>query len=131
VNYAAIPGKLDLDLRYALSNGIDEQHLLTNAPTSACGNCQGQFPNDTTLFQRLDATATYKFDPSFVNQLGFKGDIRAKLRYTWERNGVNNWQNDPLAPFTDIPGLTNSLWLGYDNPNYNVHLIAASLIATW
>jgi len=105
---------------------------LTAAPTSACGNCQGQFPNDTTWFERLDATATYKFDPSFVNQqLGFKGDIRAKLRYTWEHNYVSNWQNDTLAPFTDIPGLTNALWLGYDNPNYNVHMFAASLIATW
>jgi hypothetical protein len=102
---------------------------LTAAPASACSNCQGQFPNDTTLFQRLDLTATYKFDPLWVERWGIKGDVKAKLRYTWERNAVNNWQNDPLAPFTPI--LPTSIWLAYDNPNYNVQMIAASLIATW
>jgi hypothetical protein len=52
------------------------------------------FPNDTTLFERLDATATYKFDPVWVRSMGFNGDLKAKLRYTWERHGVNNWQNE-------------------------------------
>ncbi len=23
--------------------------------------------------------------------------MKAKLRYTWKRNSVSNWQNDPLA----------------------------------
>jgi len=128
-NYAAIPNKLNFDARYSVSYGVDEQLLFTAASAAACGNCQGQFPNDTTLFQRLDLTATYKFDPLWVNRWGFWGDIKAKLRYTWERNAVNNWQNDPLAAFTPI--LPSSIWLAYDNPNYNVQMIAASLIATW
>ena len=128
-NYAAIPNKLNFDARYSVSYGVDEQLLFTAASAAACTNCQGQFPNDTTLFQRLDLTATYKFDPFWVNRWGFWGDIKAKLRYTWERNAVNNWQNDPLAPFTPI--LPSSIWLAYDNPNYNVQMIAASLIATW
>jgi MtrB/PioB family decaheme-associated outer membrane protein len=133
MNYAAIPGKLDFDLRYTMSWGVDEQKLLTspNMPASACSNCVGVFPNDTTLFERLDATATYKFDPIWVRSMGFNGDLKAKLRYTWERNGVNNWQNDPLAPFTNITGLTNAIWLAYQNPNYNVQMIAGSLIASW
>ena len=80
---------------------------------TACTTCVGVFPNDTTLFERLDAIATYKFDPVWVRSMGFNGDLKAKLRYTWERNGVNNWQNDPLAPFTNISGLTNAIWLGY------------------
>jgi hypothetical protein len=63
--------------------------------------------------------------------MGFAGDLRAKLRYTWERNSVTNWQNDPLAPFTNTPGLTDAIWLAYSNPNYNVQMIAASLIAFW
>jgi hypothetical protein len=55
-----------------------------------------------------------------------------RLRYTWERNAVNNWQNDPLAPFTSFVGTgANFLWMAYDNPNYNVQVIAASLIASW
>jgi MtrB/PioB family decaheme-associated outer membrane protein len=132
MNYAAIPGKLDLDLRYTLSWGVDEQKLLTDPRmTTGCTNCIGVFPNDTTLFQRLDAVATYKFDPVWVRSLGFNGDLKAKLRYTWERNGVNNWQNDPLAPFTNISGLTNAIWLASENPNYNVQMIAGSLIASW
>ena len=59
----------------------------------------GQFPDATTWFQRLDAEATYKFDKEQVAQLGWKGDIKAKLHYAWESNSVANWQNDPLAPF--------------------------------
>ena len=128
-NYAALPNKLNFDARYSVSYGVDQQLLSTAAPAAACGNCQGQFPNDTTLFQRLDLTATYKFDPIWVNRWGFWGDVKAKLRYTWERNAVNNWQNDPLAAFTPI--LPSAIWLAYDNPNYNVQMIAASLIATW
>jgi len=67
-----------------------------------------------------------------VHQLGFNGDLKASLRYTWERNAVSNWQNDPLAPFTSFVGNgANFLWMAYNNPNYNVHMIAGSLIATW
>jgi hypothetical protein len=130
VNYAAIPGKLNFDVRYAISMGVDQQ---------TCLQCSPPYPNDTTLFQRLDASAIYKFDPAWVHQMGFAGDVKFKLRYTWERNAVNNWQNDSLAPFTPFlntvngAGVTTSsfLWLAYDNPNYNVQMIAASLIASW
>ena len=65
------------------------------------------------------------------HQSGFKGDVKAKLRYTWERNSVSNWQNDPLAPFTLERSCNKLFWLAYDNPNYNVQMIAASLIASW
>ncbi|MGP0094457.1 MAG: MtrB/PioB family decaheme-associated outer membrane protein [Xanthobacteraceae bacterium] len=132
VNYEAIPGRLDLDLRYSISDGIDQMLLLTNPamPAAACSSCVGVFPNDTTLFQRLDATATYKFDPTLVHQMGWMGDVRAKLRYTWERSSVSNWQNDPLAPFTPSVSAT-AIWLAYDNPNYNVQMLSASLIARW
>jgi hypothetical protein len=133
MNYAAIPGKLDFDLRYTVSWGVDEQRLVTPADAgktfAGCTNCVGVFPNDTTLFERLDAIATYKFDPIWVRSMGFNGDLKAKLRYTWERSGVSNWQNDPLAPFTTLT--TNGIWLGYQNPNYNVQMIAGSLIASW
>ncbi len=121
VRYAAIPNKLDLDGRYTISDGVDEQ---------ICAACTPAYPNDTTLFERVDATATYKLDPTFVRQMGWKGDVKARLRYTWERNSVSNWQNDPLAAFT--PTVSDyALWLAYDNPNYTVQMIAASLVATW
>ena len=117
VNYAAIPNKLNFDVRASVSDGIDKQF---------CSQCSPAFPNVTTLDQRVDATATYKFDPAFA---GFN-DMKLKLRYSWERNAVTNWQNDPLAPFTSSVSST-ALWMAYDNPNFNVQMVSASLIVKW
>ncbi len=133
--WAAIPNTLNFDVRYSVSDGLDQQtcNLCTWKNSAGVSQPTGTpFPNDTTLFQRVDATATYRFDPSWVQQMGFKGDLLMRLRYTWESNSVSNWQNDALAPYTDIPGFTaNALWLAYDNPNYNVQMLSASLIARW
>ena len=82
------------------------------------------------MFQRLDASATYKFDKEQVARLGWKGDVKAKLRYVWERNAVANWANDTIAPVTAALG-ASSFWMAYDNPNYNVQMIMASLAFTW
>jgi MtrB/PioB family decaheme-associated outer membrane protein len=136
VRFAAIPNKLDFDLRYTASLAVDAQKLLLGNGTNpvcpatmpAGSNCQ--FPNVTTSFQRLEASATYKFDQDLVNRLGLKGQVKARLRYAWERNSVNNWQNDPLAPYSPIV-TTQGIWLASDNPNYNVHLLMASLAYTW
>ena len=87
----------------------------------------------TTWFQRLDAEAAYKFDKVQVAQLGWKGDIIAKLHYAWESNAVVNWQNDPLAPY-NVPALASgnsAIFMAYDNPNYNVHMLMASLAFKW
>jgi MtrB/PioB family decaheme-associated outer membrane protein len=122
VDYVAIPDKLNFDVRYTISKGVDNQ---------TCNLCDSPaFPTNTTLFQHLDATAMYKLDPTFVRQMGWKGDVKWKLRYTWERNSVSNWQSDSIAPFS--PAISSTmLWLAYNNPNYNVQMVAASLIATW
>ena len=63
--------------------------------------------------------------------MGWKGDIKAKLHYAWERNSADNWANDGLLPYSTVSGATSVLWLGWDNPNYNVHMLTASLIASW
>ncbi len=55
---------------------------------------------------------------------------QGEIRHTWERNLVNNWSNDPLAPYSPIVS-TQGIWLASENPNYNVHLITASLSYTW
>lgn len=128
VNYAAIPDKLDIDLHLALSKGNDQERLWY-----ALGPAAVTFPtlgNDRTWFTHLDASATYKFDPETVNKLGWKGDLKAKLRYTWESNTVANWQNDSVVPFSTAQG-ANLLFMASDNPNYNIQMIAASLIASW
>ena len=74
--------------------------------------------------------ATYKFDQSQVAFLGGKGQLKAKLRYAWERNSVANWQNDPLMPLNNV-GEPTLIYLAQDNPNYNVHLLMASLAYSW
>lgn len=121
--WAAIPDKLDFDVRYTGSLGVDSQVLST--PTTTPG-----FPDVTTWFQRLEASAIYTFDQDLVNRAGLKGKVRAKLRYVWERNAVNNWAEDPLAPYSPVV-TTAGIWLASDNPNYNVHLLAASLSYAW
>ena len=127
VRYTAIPDKLDTELRYTASQGVDNQRLLFITGANPNG---GQFPDVTTWFQRLDATATYTFDKAQVAALGWKGEVKAKLRYAWERNSVNNWQQNPLMP-TGNTGEPTLIYMAYDNPNYNVHLMAASLAFTW
>jgi MtrB/PioB family decaheme-associated outer membrane protein len=134
--YAAIPDKLDLALRYTASHGVDHQQLLfaTGAnpacPTGVPAGTNCQFPDVTTWFQRVDATAVYTFDKFAVAQAGLQGVMKAKLHYAWERNSVANWQNDSLAPFGNV-GEPSLIYLAQDNPNYNVHLLMASLAYTW
>ena len=57
----------------------------------------------------------------------------AKLRYAWERNSVDNWQNDIMQTYMNR--VDHQLRLhdlaAYDNPNYNVHLLVASLGFKW
>ena len=125
--WAAIPDKLQLNVRLALSKGSDQETLWQQSGAAPTG---GQYPADTTWFTHLDATAIYKFDPTWVRSLGWKGDVKAKLRYTWESNSVSNWQNDSVLPFSTTQG-ANYLLLASDNPNYNVQMLAASLIASW
>jgi len=134
IKWAAVPNTFDIDARYTASFGVDEQVCSLCTGTSVTGAAipaGTPFPNNNTYFQRVDVTGTYRFDPTWVHQMGFQGDILARLRYTWESNNVSNWQNDPLAPFTNITGMTNAIWMAYDNPNYNVQMLSASLIARW
>jgi len=145
MNYAIIPNKLNFDLRASVSDGVVAQStacipLGTVNPANVTGSTCGVYPNDTNLFEHVEANLTYKFDPAFLVDNGFK-DMKLRLRYTWERNAVANWQNDPLAPFTSSVNPTGSaltgtltntaLWMAYDNPNYNVQAVAASLIVSW
>jgi len=33
-----------------------------------------------------------------------------------------------LTPFNTV---NSNLWMGWDNPNYNVHMLMASIVASW
>jgi hypothetical protein len=137
LRYAVIPSRFDVDLRYTAALGVDEQVMVQGPGTAALPSCQPgapanpcSFPNDTTWYQRFDATGIYTFDPTWVTSMGWRGVVKAKLRYTWERNSVANWQNDSLAPFDPLV-MTQAIYLGWDNPNYNVHMITGSLAWAW
>jgi MtrB/PioB family decaheme-associated outer membrane protein len=130
INYSAIPGTLDLRLAYTLAMSGDNQPVVFgngNLPDT------GQYPRVTTAWQRVDASARYRFDPASVRRAGFTGDVYAKLAYAWERNDVTNWQNDLMQTYMySVSSSTGYMtWLAFDNPNYNVHRLTASLTLAW
>ena len=130
IKYAAIPNKLDLSLSYsvALSKNSQPVTFQTGALPST-----GQYPEVRSNWQRLQATAKYKFDKETVQKLGWKGDVSAKLSYIWERNSVDNWQNDLMQNYMASlnPSYGYMTWLAFNNPNYNVQLIITSLAFKW
>ena len=99
-------------------------------PSAATG---GQFPDVHSAYQRLEATAKYTFDEIWVCKMGWSGKVSARLRYLYERNGVQNWQNDFMQTymFSTIPNSGYMTWMPWNNPNYNVHLLGGSLAFTW
>ena len=82
---------------------------------------------------RLEAVAKYTFDKSSVRMLGPTGEAFAKLRYVWERNSVNNFDQDIMQAYMSplIASTGYMTWMAFDNPNYNAHLMAASLGVKW
>jgi MtrB/PioB family decaheme-associated outer membrane protein len=147
-DWKAIPGKLDLkaDFVLALSNEANNT-TPCSAPPPNGNNCNGigsgaplgvQFPDERNRFQRLNLTAKYYFDPDVVRRMGFI-DLAAKLRYTWQYNHNSNWATDNFSPYSpsavdggvDTTNGGRSLFLAYNNPNYNAQILALSLAARW
>jgi MtrB/PioB family decaheme-associated outer membrane protein len=123
LRYAAIPDKLDTSLQYTAAHGTDKMYFLVSSG--------GDFSEDRTWYQRLDAIATYKLTQNQAALFGWKGDLKAKLHYAWERNSADNWANDPLTPYTLGSSVNSRLWLSWYNPNYDVQMIMASIVANW
>ena len=130
INYAAIPDKLDLSLSYTLSLSKDSQPATANNGAAV----NPQYPDTTGQWSRLDAMAKYKFDQAVAHQLfGPTGEYYVKLRYAWERNSVNNYDSDIMQTYMfSLSSSTGYMtWLAYNNPNYNVQLVTASLAFKW
>jgi MtrB/PioB family decaheme-associated outer membrane protein len=140
-DHAFIPGKLDVGLSYTVSTATDSQPLIYmngGIPGSAGQAGQSQYPDVKTTWQRFEAKAQYKFDRETVQQIGWKGDVTLKLRYAWESNSVGNWQNDFMQTYmwsgvagSNFGSAGYMTWLAYNNPNYNVQLVTASLVLKW
>jgi MtrB/PioB family decaheme-associated outer membrane protein len=138
VNWAAIPDKLDFRLSYTMSLSQEGQPITSDTgavPAAGSGavGTGGQFPDTKGQWSRLEALAKYTFDKERVRAMGFNGEAFAKLRYVWERNSVNNYDQDIMQAYMN-PLINNTgfmTWMAYNNPNYDVHLIGASLGLRW
>src|SRR5262249_20584500 len=129
VSHAVIPNTLDLSLTYTYVTANNSQPMIFangTGPSSATG---GQYPDVHGSYQRLDAMAKYTFDDYWMRRMGWDGKVIARLRYAWERNSVQNWQNDVMQTYmfsvTNVAGYMT--WMAWDNPNYNVHMLGASI----
>ena len=129
VNWTAIPEKLDMKLSYtlSLSKSSGPQYSDSGAQPAT------QYPDINGKWQRLEAQAKYTFDKDAVRVFGINGTAYAKLRYVWERNSVDNFDQDIMQAYMNsVIGTTGFMtWMAYDNPNYNAHLIGASLGVKW
>ena len=143
-NFQLIPDRLALKLSgtyelardawntgpYKCPNGVST----ANCGIVSAGN--PAYPPENTSFVRLDATATYKVDPTFLAQFG-KGEAYLQLHYLWERENVTNWQADSASTYmystlnSSTTAFKDMIFLAGDNPNYNTQAIAASLIVKW
>ena len=133
INHEIIPDTLDVTLTYAYVSANNTQPLIFangSGPSAATG---GQYPEVNSAYQRLEAMTKYTFDEDLVRRIGWRGKVFARLRYVWEHNSVQNWQNDVMQTY--IFSVTNSAgymtWMAWDNPNYNVHRIGASIAFAW
>jgi hypothetical protein len=69
-----------------------------------------------------------------MRRVGFNGETYVKLRYLWENNDVTDWAADNWNYqylVNGDTGVNKNLLLGWNNPNYNVHLLMASLGFKW
>lgn len=143
-DWKAIPNTLEFRVEY-LTAFATEANATTPCPSLNLG-CTGggtgvtttQFPDEKNSFQRFNVTGRYIVDPAVVRQLGWNGEVVAKVRYTWERNRADNWAYDTMTPYipspdqtTDLTGAGRSLFLAVFNPNYTAQIVAASLAFRW
>ena len=131
-NFELVPERDDFKFTYTLVH--DREVWNTGIVTALPGQPSNfsQYPDVINNFQRIDAVYKHRFDPDWVRKAGFTGDVVAKLRYTWERNAVANWQDvsTPDVWFYD-QGANRMLSMAAINPNYNVQMLVASLAVKW
>jgi MtrB/PioB family decaheme-associated outer membrane protein len=165
-DWKVVPSRFDLRLEYLQARGSEANATTPcSAPlfvgaTAVGVNCAGlqttgspatlvdpasvnfgQFPTERNKFERFNVIGRYYVDPSLVQQMGWKGDVTIKLRYTWERNHNTNWATDNMTPYvptpdpsnpaTELTGGSRSIFLAAFNPNYTAQVIALSAVVKW
>jgi MtrB/PioB family decaheme-associated outer membrane protein len=131
-NFELVPERDDFRFTYTFVHDREVWNTGIVAALPGQPSNFSQYPDVINNFQRIDAVYKHRFDPDWVRKAGFTGDVVAKLRYTWERNAVANWQ-DITVP--DVWFLDNSanrmIAMAAINPNYNVQMVVASLAVKW
>ncbi|MBT3071077.1 MtrB/PioB family outer membrane beta-barrel protein [Rhodomicrobium sp. Az07] len=128
--------RFDISASYSIALGKEDWKNKDFAGTTACNaplgnNCQPWRTVNTTL-QRIDAQARYKLDPELITKLGFEGDVYWKLKYSWDRSRVDNWQNDLVTPYMYLVDNTpRNISMASYNPNYDIHAVSTSLNIKW
>ena len=133
VTHAVIPNALDVTLSYTYVTSNNSQPLIFANGTGPSASSGGQYPDVRGSYQRLEAMAKYTFDEDLVRRLGWNGKVFARVRYVWERNSVENWQNDLMQTYmySAVPFSSYMTWLAWDNPNYSVHMLGGSIGFAW
>jgi len=137
VNLELIPNQLDWKTSYTYMRDTENfNDSLQYDPAAWTGleSWFGNFPTVKTNFQRLESTLKYTFDPDLVAKMGLKGQVFAKLRYLWQRNSVDNWQSNNVAPYMfgiDPAFGGRGILMAANNPNYDAQIISASVGIKW
>lgn len=132
-----IPGVLDFKLGYSISLGNENWDYGPYNNYAMLANVGGAvyspFPTVKTNLQRFDASLRHTVDPTVVAKLGWTGEVYLKARYIWERNKVENWQQDLMSPYLYLVDQTVArlIDMGASNPNYNAQFVQVSLNAKW
>lgn len=130
-----IPGVLDFKVGYSISLSNEDWDYGAYGTYVLQNNGVGYspFPTVKNNLQRLDTSVRYTVDPTIVSKMGWLGEVYVKARYIWERNNVQNWQQDGMSPYLYLVDTTlaRMIDMGATNPNYNAQFFQLSLNAKW
>jgi MtrB/PioB family decaheme-associated outer membrane protein len=132
-NFVILPGKWDVKVAYTWMHATGSMSQSPNLPTNGTAPLF-LFPDQKTTLNRVDVQSKYKLDPDWLRNVGFNGETYIKLRYLWENNDVTDWAADNWNYqylVNGDTGVNKNLFLGWNNPNYNVHLLMASVGVKW
>ncbi|MFO1115371.1 MAG: MtrB/PioB family decaheme-associated outer membrane protein [Beijerinckiaceae bacterium] len=123
--------RLNMKASYTLAKGTASQALpfVSGLTLPSFIN----YPNMQTMYQQADFGLKYTFADDWLKSMGLAGKMSAGLNYTWQRNIVNNWQAETLNYMwnANLTGVGYMAFMGWYNPNYNIHRLAASVSYKW
>jgi MtrB/PioB family decaheme-associated outer membrane protein len=134
-----VPDKFDLRLEGLYTLGTESNQLTPCAATGADA-CNGfgtnGFPEVHANLMRFNAVGKYYVDPDLVRQMGWIGTVTVKMRYTWERNKVDNFAINDMTPYVGTPdgqleGGSRALFMAAINPNYTAQTVALAVQLHW